>query len=134
MKRNLIIIFLLTNSLIVFAQEKKVISEVNFESIEISVDTLEEIDTIKWEEFKDVFKENNSESRISMKVTFKNIKKENLIANFSMGVNGKSEQIDSLVAQLKKGVLKMKNLSINLNQKNLWVSDIRWWLRNLNPT
>jgi hypothetical protein len=53
-----------------------------------------------------------------MKVTFKNIKKENLIANFSMGVNGKSEQIDSLVAQLKKGVLKMKNLSINLNQKN----------------
>jgi predicted aspartyl protease len=22
----------------------------------------------------------------------------------------------------------------NLNQKNLWVSDIRWWLRNQNPT
>lgn len=117
MKKILTLSYLLFAS-IVFAQEKKVISEVNFESIEISVDTLEEIDTIKWEEFKDFFKENNSESRISMKVTLKNIKKENLIANFSMGVNGKSEQIDSLVAQLKKGVLKMKNLSINLNEKN----------------
>lgn len=33
-------------------------------------------------------------------------------------MNGKSEQIDSLVAQLKKGVLKMKQLAINLNDKD----------------
>ena len=117
MKKLLIISFLLLSS-IAFSQDKKITLESNFESIEISVDSLEELDTIKWEDFKDIFKENNPESTISLKITVKNIKKENLITNFSIGVNGKSEQIDSLVAQLKKGVLKMKQLAINLNEKN----------------
>ncbi|MDP5093629.1 MAG: hypothetical protein NWQ17_09970 [Polaribacter sp.] len=117
MKKLLIISFLLLSS-IAFSQEKKIRLESNFESIEITVDSLEEIDTIKWEDFKDIFKENSPESTISMKVTVKNIKKENLITNFSIGVSGKSEQIDSLVDQLKKGVLKMKQLAINLNEKN----------------
>jgi len=96
--KNLVIITFLLLSSIAFSQEKKISLESNFESIEISVDSLEEIYTIKWEDFIDVFKENNPESKISMKVTVKNIKKENLITNFSIGVNGKSEQIDSLVA------------------------------------
>lgn len=117
MKKLIIISFLLL-SRIAFSQEKKVISESNFESIEITVDSLEEIDSIKWEDFKDIFKENNPESTISLKIAVKNVKNENLIGNFSIGVNGKSEQIDSLVAQLKKGVLKMKQLVKNLNEKN----------------
>jgi hypothetical protein len=117
MKKLIIISFLLL-SRIAFSQEKKVISESNFESIEITVDSLEEIDSIKWEDFKDIFKENNPESTISLKIAVKNIKNENLIGNFSIGVNGKSEQIDSLLAQLKKGVLKMKQLAISLNEKN----------------
>ena len=117
MKKLIIISFLLL-SRIAFSQEKKVISESNFESIEITVDSLEEIDSIKWEDFKDIFKENNPESTISLKLAVKNIKNENLIGNFSIGVNGKSEQIDSLVAQLKKGVLKMKQLFKNINEKN----------------
>jgi hypothetical protein len=117
MKKLIIISFLLL-SRIAFSQEKKVISESNFESIEITVDSLEEIDSIKWEDFKDIFKENNPESTISLKLAVKNIKNENLIGNFSIGVNGKSDQIDSLVDQLKKGVLKMKQLAINLNDKN----------------
>ena len=117
MKKLIIISFLLL-SRIAFSQEKKVISESNFESIEITVDSLEEIDSIKWEDFKDIFKENNPESTISLKIAVKNIKNENLIENFSIGVNGKSEQIDSLLAQLKKGVLKMKQLAISLNEKN----------------
>lgn len=83
MKKLLFISFLLLSS-IAFSQEKKVTIESNFESIEISVDSLEEIDTIKWDDFKDIFKENNPESIISMKVIVKNIKKENLITNFSM--------------------------------------------------
>ena len=115
---KLIIISFLLLSRIAFSQEKKVISESNFESIEITVDSLEEIDSIKWEDFKDIFKENNPESTISLKLAVKNIKNENLIGNFSIGVNGKSEQIDSLVAQLKKGVLKMKQLFKNINEKN----------------
>ena len=117
MKKLIIISFLLL-SRIAFSQEKKVISESNFESIEITVDSLEEIDSIKWEDFKDIFKENNPESTISLKIAVKNIKNENLIGNFSIGVNGKSEQIDSLLAQLKKGVLKMKQLFKNINEKN----------------
>ena len=117
MKKLIIISFLLLSP-IAFSQEKKVISESNFESIEITVDSLEEIDSIKWEDFKDIFKENNPESTISLKIAVKNIKNENLIGNFSIGVNGKSEQIDSLVAQLKKGVLKMKQLFKNINEKN----------------
>ena len=116
--KKLLFISLLLLSRIAFSQEKKVISESNFESIEITVDSLEEIDSIKWEDFKDIFKENNPESTISLKLAVKNIKNENLIGNFSIGVNGKSEQIDSLVDQLKKGVLKMKQLAISLNEKN----------------
>ncbi|PQJ75952.1 hypothetical protein [Polaribacter gangjinensis] len=116
--KKLLIVSLLLLANITFSQEKKISLETNFESIEITVDSLEEIDTIKWDDFKDVFKENKPESMISMKVTVKNIKKENLLSNFSIGVNGKSEQIDSLVNQLKKGVLKMKQLIINLNEKN----------------
>ncbi|MDP4703869.1 MAG: hypothetical protein NWS05_02315 [Polaribacter sp.] len=117
MKKLIIISFLLL-SRIAFSQEKKVISESNFESIEISVGSLEEIDIIKWEDFKDIFKDNNPESIIFLKVAVKNVKNENLIGNFSIGVNGKSEQIDSLVDQLKKGVLKMKQLFKNINEKN----------------
>lgn len=119
MYKLLIISFLLLSS-IAFSQEKKITleSKSNFESIEITVDSLEEIDSIKWEDFKDIFKENNPESTISLKLAVKNIKNENLIGNFSIGVNGKSEQIDSLVAQLKKGVLKMKQLFKNINEKN----------------
>ena len=116
--KKLLFISLLLLSRIAFSQEKKVISESNFESIEITVDSLEEIDSIKWEDFKDIFKENNPESTISLKLAVKNIKNENLIGNFSIGVNGKSEQIDSLVDQLKKGVLKMKQLFKNINEKN----------------
>lgn len=115
--KKLLVISLLLLASIAFSQEKKLTFESNFESIEISVDSLEEIDTIKWDDFKDVFKENNPESTISMKVTVKNIKKENLITNFSIGVNGKSEQIDNLIDQLKKGVLKMKQLTLHLNEK-----------------
>ncbi|WP_445747552.1 hypothetical protein [Polaribacter sp.] len=116
--KKLLFISLLLLSSIVFSQEKKVTLESNFESIEISIDSLEEIDTIKWDDFKDIFKDNKPETTISMKVTVKNIKKENLVTNFSIGVNGKSDQIDSLVNQLKKGVLKMKQIAINLNNKN----------------
>jgi len=116
--KKLLFISLLLLSSIVFSQEKKVTLESNFESIEISIDSLEEIDTIKWDDFKDIFKDNKPETTISMKVTVKNIKKENLVTNFSIGVNGKCDQIDSLVDQLKKGVLKMKQLAINLNDKN----------------
>ena len=116
--KKLLFISLLLLSRIAFSQEKKVISESNFESIEITVDSLEEIDIIKWEDFKDIFKDNNPESIIFLKVAVKNVKNENLIGNFSIGVNGKSEQIDSLVDQLKKGVLKMKQLAISLNEKN----------------
>ena len=118
--KKLLFISLLLLSSIVFSQEKKVTleSKSNFESIEISVGSLEEIDIIKWEDFKDIFKDNKPETTISMKVTVKNIKKENLVTNFSIGVNGKSDQIDSLVDQLKKGVLKMKQLFKNINEKN----------------
>lgn len=117
MKKLVIISFLLISS-IVFSQEKKVIFDSNFESIEISVDSLEEIDTIKWQDFKDIFKENNPESDISLKINFKNIKKENLISNFSMSVSGKASEIDSLVEQFKKGALKMKEVTLKMNDKN----------------
>ena len=118
--KKLLFISLLLLSRIVFSQEKKVTleSKSNFESIGISVGSLEEIDIIKWEDFKDIFKDNNPESIIFLKVAVKNVKNENLIGNFSIGVNGKSEQIDSLVDQLKKGVLKMKQLFKNINEKN----------------
>jgi hypothetical protein len=117
MKKLIIISFLLLSN-IIFSQEKKITLESNFESIEISIDSLEEIDTIKWEDFKDIFKENKPESIISLKITLKNVKKENIITSFSIGVNGKSEEIDSLVEQLKKGILKIKEVAIKLNEKN----------------
>lgn len=117
MKKILILSFLLFAN-IVFAQEKKVISEVNFESIEISVDTLEELDTIDWQEMSDIFKKNKPESKISLKVTVKDIKKENYKGSFSITLGGESQKIDSLVTQLKEKVLKMKQLVINFNNKN----------------
>lgn len=119
MKKLIVLSFLLFTC-IIFSQEKKVTleSNSNFESIEISVDSLEEIDNIKWEDFKDVFKENNPESKISMKVTVKSINQENGITNFSIGVNGKSKEIDRLLELLKKRVLKMKQLTQNFNHKN----------------
>ncbi len=116
--KNLVTITFLLLSSIAFSQEKKISLESNFESIEISLDSLEEIDTIKWEDFKDVFKENNPESEIVMKVTVKNIIKENGITNFSIGVDGKSKEIDRLLELLKKRVLKMKQLTQNFNHKN----------------
>lgn len=115
MKKLAIISFLFFAS-IVFSQEKMTISEPNFESIEISIDSLEKINTIKWEDFVDVFKENDPESNISLKVTVEKIENKKITTNFSVSVKGKASEIDNLVSKLKEAVFKLKKVVLKLNE------------------
>lgn len=104
-------------STFIYSQKKEIIKSFNLNSVAISVDSIQEIDTINWEVIKESFKENDPESDVFLKVAIKQIKNENVKMSFSFKVEGKAANIDSLVLRLKKGVTKIKKVVAKLNNK-----------------
>lgn len=115
MKKLLFTSFLFLTT-IVFSQKKEVVSLINIQSIELTVDTVEEIDRFNFQDFKDALKDNDPESIVTLKFSINKLKQENMTLSFSHKVDGKASEIDSLVAKLKEGVLKLKKVISKSNK------------------
>lgn len=122
MCKIIVAIFIFTSSL-VFSQEKNVSKNyVNTNSISISVDSVKEFETISWQDIKATFAENDPESIISLEIKVKCEEKPDSKSkytyNFSYKSEGKSKEIDSLIAQMKKGLNFIHKVTKNEQNEN----------------
>lgn len=122
MCKIIVAIFIFTSAL-VFSQEKEVSKNyVNTNSISISVDTVKELETISWQDIKEMFAENDPESIISIEIKVKSEEKPDTKSkytyNFSYKSEGKSKEIDSLITQMKKGLNFINRATKNVQNEN----------------
>lgn len=122
MCKIIVAIFIFTSAL-VFSQEKEVSKNyVNTNSISISVDTVKELETISWQDIKEMFAENDPESIISIEIKVKSEEKPDAKStykyDFSYKSEGKSKEIDNLIAQMKKGLNFINRATKNVQNEN----------------
>lgn len=111
MKHIVLIAAFLFNMQVFCQKQEPEYKTVNVNSLEVKVDSIAEINTINWNDVKEAFKENNPESDIYLKVSFKKQKRKNIKMSYSYKVDGKAKEIDSLILKLKKGVKLFKKIS-----------------------
>ena len=113
MKKLTTVVLLLCTS-ILFAQHKNIAiseslntdTEVKVTSMSYSVNSVKELETINWEEVKTIFESNKDDETINLSFAIKLKKSENKKVSISskFSVEGKSENIDDLIAKSKKGI------------------------------
>ena len=81
-------------------------TEVKVTSMSYSVNSVKELETINWEEVKTIFESNKDDETIKLSFAIKLKKSENKKVSISskFSVEGKSENIDDLIAKSKKGI------------------------------
>jgi hypothetical protein len=106
----------------IFSQEVRVRKNyININSLSFRVDSLKELETIKWKDAKEAFQQNDPESEISLEINIENkrgINKKKLKYAFSYKVEGKAKEIDSLVSKMREALKLMKRLTKNLKNED----------------
>jgi hypothetical protein len=93
----------------------------NINALSFSVDSLQELGTIQWRDVKEAFQENNPESEISLEIKVKNkevLFKNKLKYSYSLKVQGKAREIDSLVSRMRKALKLLKKVTKNLKNED----------------
>ena len=105
--KKVLTLFLLTFSIVLFAQDKstKVTFIKNIDSkitsLKYTTSSINEFETINWQDVKSIFETNKPEEKIEM--TFEiDLKESKDKFKSSVTVGGKTEEIDSLIKRAKK--------------------------------
>ncbi|MFY9241928.1 MAG: hypothetical protein WAO74_02760 [Polaribacter sp.] len=107
--KNILTFNLLFLSIITFSQEKSFLSKVTKEnsvtthSIKYAVNSIEDLKSINWDDAKEMFQKNKPEEIIELAFEI-NLPESKNKYNSSVKVGGKTENIDSLIKMIKKGV------------------------------
>ncbi|WP_339659734.1 hypothetical protein [uncultured Polaribacter sp.] len=122
MCKIIVVIFIFTSAL-VFSQDNIVDKNyTNTNSISIRVDSVKELETISWQDIKAAFVDNDPESMISLEIKVKSEEKtadkSKYIYDFSYKSEGKSKEIDRLIAQMKKGLNFINKATKNTQNEN----------------
>ncbi|MDP5106624.1 MAG: hypothetical protein NWQ31_10705 [Polaribacter sp.] len=122
MCKIIVVIFIFTSAL-VFSQDNIVDKNyTNINSISISVDSVKELETISWQDIKAAFVDNDPESMISLEIKVKSEEKtadkSKYTYDFSYKSEGKSKEIDRLIAQMKKGLNFINRATKNTQNEN----------------
>ncbi|MCI2228911.1 hypothetical protein MC378_07005 [Polaribacter sp. MSW13] len=116
---KIILIICIFTSAFVFSQKKHV-SYINTNSLSISVTSSKELETINWQDIKEVFKDNDPESDVSLEIKVKlEEKSTNKLSykyDYSFKSNSKAKDIDSLIVRMKKGVNYINRVTKNLKK------------------
>jgi hypothetical protein len=109
-------------SSLIFSQETSHSeNHINIQSLSISVDSVNELDAINWDDAKETFYKTDPESEISLEIKLRNKGSTNKSITkfaFSFEVKGKAKEIDSLVFQIKNGFKLIRKIDENLKNKN----------------
>lgn len=81
-------------------------TDVKVTSMSYTVDSVNELETINWEDVKTIFENNKDNETIKLSFAIKLQKPDNKKVSISgkFSVEGKSENIDDLIAKSKKGI------------------------------
>ena len=84
-------------------------SDTTISLIEISTDSLEELDNINWKDIKEIF--SNNQAKDSMQIGFKiKNKKDKLTYTNAFSIKGKTEDIDGTIKMAQKIISIIKKL------------------------
>lgn len=100
--RKILIVLSIICSTIVFAQREPILTKTAMVSLKWTVDSKQELAKIKWNDVREVFKDNVKTDTISLAFELKDFKKKK--PKYSFQVKGKSEDIESLISMAKKGI------------------------------
>ena len=110
MKKLLTVLFL-SIAMLSFAQEKKEMY-VEITSLKFTVNSLDELKTIKWNDIKESVKKKNNDELINLEFVVDIPKtNNNSKLKYTYVVEGKSEDIDDLITSIKKGLNGIKTVS-----------------------
>lgn len=112
--KKLTTVFLLLCTSLVFAQHKSIAinesintnTEVKVTSMSYKVDSVKELETINWDDVKSIFETNKDDEVIKLSFGIDLKKSENKKVSIAgkFSVEGKSKNIDDLIAKSKKGI------------------------------
>ena len=110
---SILIVTILLFSFGLNAQNKEEKTEVNINSVEITVDSVDELNSIDWDDLMSVFRENAPKDSIRMAIQLKDIKEFKTdsngtkIDNLIVAVGGITEDLDELKNKLRKSTKAM---------------------------
>lgn len=116
--KNLITFLCLASLSACFAQTdinntKVTTSKVN--SLSYMADKIEELESINWEDIKEMFNNNNKNDTVELTFGI-DFKKSKMKFKSSIKVSGEIKDLDSLIAKSKKGVVSLIKISKKYNQ------------------
>lgn len=120
MKKIIVCICLLMSSLM-FSQSKKtdVDTKVSINSLKFSANSVEELETINWEDVREIIKENNPEAPFSLEIELNTSKKSTskVTTNMSAKVSDVSKNYELLISRAEKAIKAFKRMSNKINNK-----------------
>lgn len=112
--KKLTTVFLLLCTSLVFAQHKSIAinesvntnTEVKVTSMSYKVDSVKELETINWDDVKSIFETNKDDAviKLSFGIDLKESENKKVSIAGKFSVEGKSKNIDDLIAKSKKGI------------------------------
>ncbi|PCI00402.1 MAG: hypothetical protein COB81_08890 [Flavobacteriaceae bacterium] len=112
--KHLFYLVILCISITSFAQETtNTKKEISITTYSVTINTLDGFDTIDWESIPKMFKYNKPETIVKLEFSFKQdatLLSEKKVTEFTIAIQGKSKEIDSLVIRAKKIFTKTSKL------------------------
>lgn len=102
--RKIVIVAFVFCSMIVFGQEKPSVKKSTINSIELSLDSSEDLKNIEWSTIKKIFRDKAKKDSISLSFKVKRKKNNKVEFKHSFKVEGISEDIDELISISKKTI------------------------------
>ncbi|WP_405609378.1 hypothetical protein [Polaribacter sp. Asnod1-A03] len=120
---KIVLVICLFISSFIFSQTQDVnLNYINTNSVSVSVDSPEELQTINWDDIKSAFKDNDPESEISFEIKLKTKEKSKKDAkvkyDYSFKSTSKAKDVDSLIVRMKKGVNYINKLANKIKDEN----------------